>query len=67
MIETINKLWRTQKQLSQDLRDLRREATPEDLAEEMGLPLVRIKTLLKMAQQTLPLDAPLGDDGMMET
>ena len=60
MIEIINKVWRTQKQLSQDLR---REATPEDLADEMGLPLLRIKSLLKMAQQTVSLDAPVGDDG----
>lgn len=60
MIEIINKLWRTQKHLSQDLR---REATPEDLADEMGLPLWRIKSLLKMAQQTVSLDAPVGEDG----
>jgi RNA polymerase primary sigma factor len=60
MIEIINKLWRTQKLLSQDLR---REATPEDLADEMGLPLSRIKSLLKMARQTVSLDAPVGDEG----
>jgi RNA polymerase primary sigma factor len=60
MIEIINKVWRTQKQLSQDLR---REATPEDLADEMGLPLARVKSLLKMAQQTVSLDAPVSDDG----
>ncbi len=60
MIEIINKLWRTQKQLSQDLR---REATPEDLADEMSLPLARVKSLLKMAQQTVSLDSPIGDDG----
>jgi RNA polymerase primary sigma factor len=60
MIEIINKLWRTQKQLSHDLH---REATAEDLADEMGLPLARVKSLLKMAQQTVSLDAPVGDDG----
>jgi RNA polymerase primary sigma factor len=60
MIEVINKLWRTQKQLSHDLR---REATPEDLADEMGLPVSRVNSLLKMAQQTVSLDAPVGDDG----
>ena len=60
MIEVINKLWRTQKQLSHDLR---REATPEDLADEMGLPVSRVNTLLKMAQQTVSLDAPVGDEG----
>ena len=59
MIEVINKLWRTQKQLSHDLR---REATPEDLADEMGLPVSRINALLKIAQQTVSLDAPVGDD-----
>jgi RNA polymerase primary sigma factor len=60
MIEIINRLWRTQKQLSLDLR---REATPEDVADEMGLPLARIKSLLKMAQQTVSLDAPVGEEG----
>jgi RNA polymerase primary sigma factor len=62
MIGIISKLCRTQKQLSHDLR---REATPEDLSDEMGLPLARITSLLKMAQQTVSLDTPLGEDGEM--
>jgi len=60
MIGIISKLRRTQKQLSHDLG---REATAEDLSDEMGLPLARISSLLKMAQQTISLDAPLGEDG----
>jgi len=62
MIGIISKLCRTQKQLSHDLG---REATPEDLSDEMGLPLARITSLLKMAQQTVSLDTPLGEDGEM--
>jgi RNA polymerase primary sigma factor len=60
MIELMSKLWRTQKQLSQELG---REPTPEDLADELGLPTSRINGLLKMARQPISLDAPVGDDG----
>jgi RNA polymerase primary sigma factor len=60
MIEIINKLWRVEKKLMQELG---REATPEELAEEMGLPVERVQTLLRMAQQTVSLQAPVGDDG----
>jgi RNA polymerase primary sigma factor len=59
MIEIITRLWRTQKQLSQELG---REPTAEDLADEMRLPVSRINALLKMAHQPVSLDAPLGDD-----
>ncbi|MFM2082876.1 MAG: polymerase, sigma 70 [Verrucomicrobiota bacterium] len=58
MIEIINKLWRTQKNLMQELG---REPTPEELADEMHLPVVRVNSLLKMAQQTVSLHAPVGD------
>ena len=58
MIEIINKLWRTQKHLMQELG---REPTPEELADEMHLPVVRVNSLLKMAQQTVSLHAPVGD------
>ncbi|MFM2294754.1 MAG: polymerase, sigma 70, partial [Verrucomicrobiota bacterium] len=58
MIEIINKLWRTQKNLMQELG---REPTPEELADEMHLPVSRVNSLLKMAQQTVSLHAPVGD------
>ena len=60
MIEIMNKLWRAQKQLTQDLG---REPTPEELADEMHMPVARIHALLKMAQQPVSLHAPVGDDG----
>lgn len=60
MIEIMNKLWRAQKQLTQELG---REPTPEELADEMHMPVGRINSLLKMAQQPVSLHAPVGDDG----
>ncbi len=60
MIEIMNKLWRAQKQLTQELG---REPTPEEIADEMHMPVIRINTLLKMAQQPISLHAPVGDDG----
>jgi len=60
MIEMMTKLWRTQKQLGQELG---REPTAEDLADELGLPTARINALLKMARQPISLDAPVGEDG----
>jgi RNA polymerase primary sigma factor len=60
MIEIMNKLWRAQKQLTQELG---REPTPEEIADEMHMPVARIHALLKMAQQPVSLHAPVGDDG----
>ena len=60
MIEIMNKLWRAQKQLTQELG---REPTPEEVADEMHVPVARIHALLKMAQQPVSLHAPVGDDG----
>ena len=60
MIEIMNKLWRAQKQLTQELG---REPTPEELADEMHMLVARIHALLKMAQQPVSLHAPVGDDG----
>jgi len=60
MIEIMTRLWRAQKQLSQELG---REPSPEDLADEMHLPVSRVEALLKMARQPVSLDAPVGDDG----
>jgi RNA polymerase primary sigma factor len=59
MIELMTRLWRAQKQLSQKLG---REPAPEDLADELQLPISRIHVLLKMARQPISLDAPVGDD-----
>jgi RNA polymerase primary sigma factor len=60
MLEIMNKMYRAQRTL---LQELGRDATPEELADEMELPVERIKSLLKMAQQTISLHAPVGDDG----
>jgi RNA polymerase primary sigma factor len=58
MIETINKLMRIQKQLVQEFG---REPTPEEVAEEMNLPVDRVRAVLKMAQQPISLQSPVGD------
>jgi RNA polymerase primary sigma factor len=58
MIETINKLMRVQKQLIQDFG---REASPEEIADEMGMPVERVRAVLKMAQQPISLQSPVGD------
>ncbi len=60
MIEIINKLWRVQKQLMQEFG---REATPEEIADEMHIPVERVHALLKMARQPISLQAPVGDEG----
>ena len=58
MIETINKLMRVQKKLVQELG---REPTPEEVAEEMSLPVERVRAVYKMAQQPISLQSPVGD------
>ena len=58
MIETINKLMRIQKQL---LQEFGREATPDELSEEMDLPVDRVRAILKIAQQPISLQSPIGD------
>ena len=58
MIETINKLMRVQKQLIQDFG---REPTPEEIADEMQIPVERVRAVLKMAQQPISLQSPVGD------
>jgi RNA polymerase primary sigma factor len=58
MIETINKLMRVQKQL---LQDYGREPTPEEIADEMQMPVDRVRAVLKMAQQPISLQSPVGD------
>ncbi len=58
MIETINKLMRVQKKLVQEFG---REPTPEEVAEEMGLPVERVRAVYKMAQQPISLQSPVGE------
>ncbi|MEZ5300946.1 MAG: RNA polymerase sigma factor RpoD [Verrucomicrobiales bacterium] len=58
MIETINKLMRVQKQLVQELG---REPSAEEIADEIHLPVVRVRAVLKMAQQPISLQAPVGE------
>ena len=58
MVEVINRLWRTQKQLMQELG---REATIEELADAMELPMERIRALVRMAQQPVSMQSPVGD------
>ncbi len=58
MIETINKLLRVQKKLVQELG---REPLPEEAAEEMDMPVERVRAVYKMAQQPISLQSPVGD------
>ncbi len=58
MIETINKLMRVQKQLVQEYG---REPSPDEIADEIHLPVERVRAVLKMAQQPISLQAPVGD------
>jgi RNA polymerase primary sigma factor len=58
MIETINKLMRVQKQLIQDFG---REPSSEEIADELQMPVDRVRAVLKMAQQPISLQSPVGD------
>ncbi len=58
MIETINKLMRVQKKLVQDFG---REPTPEEISLECGMPVERVSNVLKMAQQPISMQQPVGD------
>jgi RNA polymerase primary sigma factor len=58
MIEVINKLWRTQKVLMQELGH---EASTEELSDAMEMSVERVRAVLKMAQQPISLQAPVGD------
>ncbi|MBK1856847.1 RNA polymerase sigma factor RpoD [Cerasicoccus arenae] len=58
MIETLNKVMQVQKQL---LQELGHEPTPEEVADEMDLPVERVQAIMKMAQQPISLQSPVGD------
>lgn len=59
MIETINKLIRVQRQLVQDLG---REPTPEEIAQEMGIEVDKVEHIMKISQETVSLEAPVGEE-----
>ena len=59
MVETINKLVRTQRQLVQELS---REPTPEEVAEKMGIPVEKVQQIQKIAQDPISLEAPVGEE-----
>lgn len=58
MIETLNKVMQVQKQL---LQELGHEPTAEEVSDEMNLPLERVQAIMKMAQQPISLQSPVGD------
>jgi len=58
MIETLNKVMQVQKQL---LQEYGHEPTPEEVADEMNLPVERVQQIMKMAQQPISLQSPVGD------
>ncbi len=59
MVETINKLIRVQRQL---LQDLGREPSPEEIGEEMDLPPEKVREILKIAQEPVSLETPIGEE-----
>ncbi len=59
MIETINKIVRTSRQM---LNEIGREPTPEELAEKLGMPLEKVRKVLKIAKEPLSLETPVGDE-----
>lgn len=59
MVETINKLIRVQRQL---LQDLGREPTPEEIGEDMDLPPDKVREILKIAQEPVSLETPIGEE-----
>ena len=59
MIETINKLVRTSRQI---LHEIGREPMPEELAERLGMPLEKVRKVLKIAKEPISLETPIGDE-----
>ncbi|MFN4310362.1 MAG: RNA polymerase sigma factor RpoD [Ferrovibrio sp.] len=59
MIETINKLVRTSRQM---LHEIGREPTPEELAAKLGMPLEKVRKVLKIAKEPISLETPIGDE-----
>ncbi len=59
MVETINKLIRVSRQL---LQELNREPTPEEIAKEMNMPVERVREILKISQEPVSLETPIGEE-----
>ena len=59
MVETINKLIRVSRQL---LQELGREPSPEEIAEEMNMPVERVREILKISQEPVSLETPIGEE-----
>ena len=59
MVETINKLIRVSRQL---LQELGREPTPEEIAAEMNMPVERVREILKISQEPVSLETPIGEE-----
>ncbi|MDA1098296.1 MAG: RNA polymerase sigma factor RpoD [Proteobacteria bacterium] len=59
MIETINKLVRTSRQM---LHEIGREPTPEEMAEKLGMPLEKVRKVMKIAKEPISLETPIGDE-----
>jgi RNA polymerase primary sigma factor len=59
MIETINKLVRTSRQI---LHEIGREPTPEELAERLSMPLEKVRKVMKIAKEPISLETPIGDE-----
>ena len=59
MVETINKVIRVSRQL---LQELGHDPTPEEIAEEMSMPVERVREILKIAQEPVPLETPIGEE-----
>ncbi len=60
MVEAINKVARTSRRI---LHEIGHEPTPEELAEKLGMPLERVRKVLKIAKEPLSLETPIGDEG----
>ena len=59
MIETINKIVRTSRQM---LHEIGREPTPEELAEKLAMPLEKVRKVMKIAKEPISLETPIGDE-----
>ena len=59
MVETINKLVKTQRSL---LQELGREATPEEISERMGIPVEKVREIQKISQEPVSLETPIGEE-----
>ena len=59
MVETINKLIRVSRQL---LQELGREPTPQEIAEQMDMPVDRVREILKISQEPVSLETPIGEE-----